>query len=304
MPLQPEQRAARAGLLAALGAFGVWGLLPLYWKLLQQVPPVEILCHRIAWSAVFLLPLVLLGGRMAEVRAAVASRRSLMTIAGGGLLIGGNWFLYIWAVNSGMVLETSLGYYMTPLVNALLGALVLGERPSRLQLAAVVVAAGGVLSMLVSHGTLPWVALVLAVSFSFYGLLRKLAQVESIPGLFLETMLLAPLAAGYLGWVGWQGGGALGRLGAVTDLLLLGAGIASATPLFCFAFAARRLRLTTLGILQYLAPSLAFALGAFVFREPVTSAHMLAFGCIWAALALYTAEGVRIARNARRHAVR
>ena len=141
MSPQPEQRTTRAGLWGALGAFGLWGLLPLYWKLVQQVPPFEILCHRIAWSVVVLLPLVLLGRRLAEVRAAVASRRSLLTIIGSSLLIGGNWFLYIWAVNSNMVLETSLGYYMTPLVNALLGALVLGERPSRVQLVAIAIAA-------------------------------------------------------------------------------------------------------------------------------------------------------------------
>ncbi len=304
MPPQPEQRTTHAGLWGALGAFGLWGLLPLYWKLVQQVPPFEILCHRIVWSAVFLLPLVLLGGRMAEVRAAVASRRNLLTIVGSSLLIGGNWFLYIWAVNSDMVLETSLGYYMTPLVNALLGALVLGERPSRVQLAAIAIAAAGVLSMLVSYGRLPWVALVLAVSFSFYGLLRKLVRVEPIPGLFLETMLLVPMAAGYLAWVAWQGGGGLGRQGLSTGLLLVGAGIATSTPLLCFAFAARRLRLTTLGVMQYIAPSLAFLLGAFVFREPVTSAHMLTFACIWTALALYTADGLRAARSAYRHAVR
>ena len=147
-------------------------------------------------------------------------------------------------------------------------------------------------------------ALVLAVSFSFYGLLRKLVKVESIPGLFLETLLLAPVAVGYLGWLAWQGGGALGHQDRLTDLLLVGAGIATSTPLVCFAFAARRLRLTTLGIMQYIAPSIAFLLGAFVFREQVTPAHMLTFGCIWTALALYTAEGLRAARSAHRHAVR
>lgn len=285
--------ASRKGLLAALAAFALWGLLPLYWKQLAQVPPFEILCHRILWSFAFLLPVVLLTGRWGEVVAAVRDRGTLIRVTCSGLLVGFNWYLYIWAVNTGHVLETSLGYYINPLMNVALGCVFLRERPSRLQVAAICLAAFGVLWMVAGYGRFPWVALTLAGSFSLYGFMRKTVRVESIPGLFIETSILTPFVLFWLVRLHMEGSGAFSTLGTTTDLFLMGAGVATSTPLIWFAFGARILRLTTLGVLQYLAPTLAFLLGVFVFHEPMTPAHFVTFGCIWGALALYTIEGWR-----------
>lgn len=290
---------SRSGLLAALGAFALWGLLPLYWKLLAAVPSLEILAHRIVWSFLFLLPLVFFTGRWREVRVAVSDRTTLLRVMGSSLLIGGNWFLYIWAVNDGRVLETSLGYYINPLMNVLFGYLFFRERPTRVQWMAIGLAAAGVLWMLASYGQLPWVSLTLAISFSCYGYMRKTVRVESVPGLFMETALLVPFVLAWLVHLHMNGGGSLGAQSRTVDLLLAGAGIATSVPLVWFAYAARHLRLTTLGLLQYLAPSIAFALGVFVFHEPVTPSHLVTFGCIWVALGLYTAEGIRLSRSPR-----
>lgn len=294
MPSAPvTSDTSRKGLVAGLGAFALWGLLPLYWKQLLDVPPFEILCHRILWSFVFLLPVVVFSGRWAEVRAAVRDRGTLLRVACSGLLVGFNWYLYIWAVNTGHVLETSLGYYINPLMNVALGCVFLRERPSRLQVAAIALAAFGVLWMLAGYGRFPWVALTLAGSFSLYGFMRKTVMVASVPGLFIETSILAPFVAVWLVRLHLGGGGAFMHLAPTTDLLLMGAGVATSTPLIWFAFAARSLRLTTVGVLQYLAPTLAFMLGVFVFHEPLTPSHLVTFGCIWGALALYTIEGWR-----------
>lgn len=296
----PAAREHLAGAISAAGAFVLWGLLPLYWKLLQEVPPTEILCHRIAWSAVFVGLLLTVTGRWSELRQAMRSRRTVLTMTCSSLLIGVNWWLYIWAVNSGHVLETSLGYYINPLVNVLMGFIVFRDSLRPVQLVAIGIALCGVLYQLVQLGYLPWVALMLAFSFSMYGVLRKIALVESIPGLMFETLVLTPIVVAYLVWLHVQGTGAFSTISGATDLLLAGAGVATSLPLMGFAFGARRIRLVTLGLLQYAAPTIAFLLGVFVFNEPFTVDRLVTFGCIWGALVLYTGEGIwRSRRRAR-----
>lgn len=291
---------APRGFTAALGAFLLWGLLPIYWKSVQSVAPLEILCHRIVWSLAFIAVILTFKGRWAETFAPLRSPRNLGILVLSSLCIGGNWLLYIWSVNNNHVLETSLGYYINPLVNILLGFVFFRERLTRMQCVAITLAVAGVLNSIISYGELPWISLVLAVTFAFYGLLRKIAAVESLPGLFLETLVLTPAALAYI--IHLQAIGASGFLAGDlrVDLLLVGAGIATATPLIGFAFGARRLQLTTLGILQYTAPSIAFLLGVFLYGEPFTSSHLVTFGLIWAALAVYTADSVRTIRKQRR----
>lgn len=281
-----------SGLLAATFAFICWGLLPLYWKALASVPAQEIICHRVVWSVACTGLLLLVQGRLAEVRTALRTRRDMLLLAASSSLIGMNWFLYIWAVNAGHVLEASLGYYLNPLVNVALGRLVFGDRLQRPQAIAVGLAALGVAVQLAGQGRLPWIALCLAVSFGLYGMVRKLMSVESLPGLFLETSMLAAPAGGYLLWLAAQGTGAMGRLGLGTDALLAGAGLVTTVPLLAFAFGARQITLTTLGVLQYLGPTGMLLLGVLVYGEPFGPVQAATFGLIWAGVALYTADGV------------
>ncbi|MGE4193119.1 MAG: EamA family transporter RarD [Pseudodesulfovibrio sp.] len=288
------------GFIAALSAFLVWGLLPIYWKSLITVDPFEILCHRVVWSLVFISVILTVMKGWGDTFAPLKSPRDLMILAASSLMIGGNWLLYIWAVNTGHVLETSLGYYINPLVNVLLGFVFFRERLRPLQLVAIGLAALGVINSVVSHGELPWISLALAVSFGLYGLLRKIASVESLPGLFLETMVLGPFALGYILWLQAHGASALFHQGLDVDLLLVGAGVVTASPLIGFAFGARRLQLATVGVLQYLAPSIAFLLGVYVYKEPFSPSHLLTFACIWSGLAVYTAESVFTIRKVRR----
>ncbi|WP_316899378.1 EamA family transporter RarD [Pseudodesulfovibrio indicus] len=288
------------GFIAALAAFLVWGLLPIYWKSLITVDPFEILCHRVVWSLVFISVILTVMKGWGDTFAPLKSRRDLLILTCSSLMIGGNWLLYIWAVNTGHVLETSLGYYINPLVNVLLGFVFFRERLRPLQLVAIGLAALGVINSVVSHGELPWISLALAVSFGLYGLLRKIASVESLPGLFLETMVLGPFALGYILWLQAHGTSALFHQGLDVDLLLVGAGVVTASPLIGFAFGARRLQLATVGVLQYLAPSIAFLLGVYVYKEPFSPSHLLTFAFIWSGLAVYTAESVFTIRKVRR----
>lgn len=279
---------ATTGTLLALAAYGMWGLLPLYWKALGDVAAPAILAHRIVWSVAFIALVMLLGRRRP---AFDWSRRTLALLALSGSLLAVNWLIYIWAVNAGRVLETSMGYFINPLVSMLLGRLVLGERLRRQQQAAVGLAGFGVAVLTLGAGEPPWIALSLAVSFALYGLLRKLRPVDAVLGLGVETGLLWPLAAAYLLWLP---GPAFGATAAETTLLVL-AGVATSAPLICFAAAASKLRLTTLGFLQYVAPTMHFLLAVVLFGETVTPVHLVTFGCIWAALAVYAADGWRAA---------
>lgn len=285
------------GVLAAAGAYICWGLLPLYWKQLQAVPALEILAHRMTWSLVFVVLLLALRRQWAWLRTTFANRRILLTYTISALLLALNWYLYIWAVNAGHVVETSLGYFINPLVNVILGVLVLHERLRLAQGAAIVVAAGGVLYLTFTLGSVPWIALVLAVTFGTYGLLRKTAALNALEGLALETMVLFPAALIYLLVLQGQARAAFVQTSVLTTLLLAGAGVATAIPLLLFATGARRLTLTTLGLLQYIAPTLQFLLGVFLYHEPVPMARLIGFGLIWLALGLYSAEGLLHSRR-------
>lgn len=296
----PTAKDPAYGFMAALGSFILWGLLPIYWKTVQSVPPLEILCHRIVWSLVFIGIILTVKHRWPETFAPLRSKRNIAILVMSSLCIGGNWLLYIWSVNTNHVLETSLGYYINPLVNVLFGFIFFRERLSPMQCIAIGLAALGVANSIISYGELPWISLVLAVTFALYGLLRKIAAVESLPGLFLETMVLAPAALYYL--IHLQASGASPFLAGnlTVNIMLVGAGVVTATPLIGFAFGARRLQLTTLGILQYAAPSIAFVLGVFVYNEPFGPSHLLTFALIWLGLAVYTGDSIRTIRKQRK----
>ncbi|PYI92857.1 MAG: EamA family transporter RarD [Verrucomicrobia bacterium] len=285
-------REDRSGLIAGIAAFGTWGLIPIYWKLLSNLPALEILAHRFVWTTVFLTGLLSFQQRWPEVREAIHSRRALLYCFASGLAISVNWLFFIWAVNVGRVIETSLGYFMTPLINVLFGATFLRERLTRWQFVSVLLALVGVLNLTLGYGKFPWLAITLCVSFGLYGLLRKKSGVRPIPGLFLETTLLAPIAAGYLVYLLTVGTSALGSASWSFLLLLISTGIVTGLPLVWFGHAARHLRLTTVGFLQYLSPSCSFFLGVFLYHEPFTRAHLITFIFIWVALVIFTAEAI------------
>src|SRR5256885_5509563 len=282
----------RSGLIAGIAAFGTWGLIPVYWKLFTNISASEILAHRFVWTTGFLVGLLSWQQRWTEVREATRSRRALLYCIASGLAISVNWFCFIWAVNVGRVIETSLGYFMTPLVNVLFGATFLRERLTRWQLFSVLLALVGVLNLTLGYGKFPWLAITLCVSFGLYGLLRKKSGVRPIPGLFLETTLLTPIAATYLVYLQRVGNSAFSSAGWSMALLLITTGIVTGLPLVWFGHAARHLRLTTLGFLQYLSPSCSFFLGVFLYHEPFTRAHLITFTFIWIALAIFTAEAI------------
>lgn len=294
-PVAPTARAS-AGAIYAIAAYTTWGLIPVYWKELAPVPALEILLYRVAGTVVFALLLLALARRWGDVRAALASRRRMAALAASSLLIASNWLVFIWAVNRGEIVATSLGYYLNPLANVALGVVVLRERLQPLQLVAVAIAALGVAYLTSSSGGLPWISLYLALSFALYGLVRKVVSVASLAGLAIETALLAPAALAGIAWGEAHGTGAFARATSLpphVPWLLLGAGVVTALPLIWFASAARRLRLATIGLFQYIAPSLALALAVLRYGEPFTRAHAVAFGCIWTALALYSLEAWR-----------
>lgn len=277
------------GLAYSTAAFVFWGLVPIYWRWLRHVAPLESALHRIVWSAA-LLAAVLAGlGRLGEVLRTAAKGKLAATLVATALLIGSNWLLFVWAVNSGHLLETSLGYFLTPLINVLLGVIFLKERLFKPQIVAVALAAAGLLSLLWSHGTVPWIALSIAVTFGFYGLLRKTAPVDALLGLAVETMLLAVPASAALFYLG-----AAGRLAflrdAATTSLLLGTALVTTIPLYWFAQATKRLDLKTVAFTQYLSPTGHFLLALFLFGEPLGAAQTRAFVMIWVALAVYSAD--------------
>jgi chloramphenicol-sensitive protein RarD len=280
----------RKGLLLALLAYGFWGLVPLYFKAVRSVPPLEILAHRVVWSVPLVAVLIALLGSWDGVRVALRSPRILATLALSAILIATNWFTFIFGVTHDRILETSLGYYINPLVNVVLGMTVLRERLTRLQTVSVLLAAAGTLYLALSYGVVPWISLVVAFTFGFYGLLRKTVRVDSMGGLLVETAILAPLALGFLVVLGTRGTGAFGTAGLRIAALLVLAGVVTAVPLIWFASAARRLPYSVIGLCQYLAPSLTFLLAVFLYGERFTPTHAVAFGCIWTALAIFTAD--------------
>ena len=292
----------RRGTWAAVAAFVLWGLMPLYWHALRAVPSVQILLHRIVWSTLIVGGLLCWRQGFAWLRAAVARPGVAAWLALSGVLIGFNWGLYIWAVNAGHVVETSLGYFINPLLNVLIGVLFLREKLRPVQWASIAVAGIGVLWLTLRFGQLPWIALALAASFALYGLIRKLVHVEALPGLAIEGgyLLLPALAA--LGWMEARGQGGFlawhGGYGFALDAMLVVAGLLTALPLIGFAYAVRRIPLSTVGVLQYIAPTLQFLAGVLVFREPFDRDRAVGFACIWIALLLFAGDGLLRARRA------
>ncbi|PAX08660.1 EamA family transporter RarD [Sphingomonas lenta] len=293
-----DNSTARAGLLYGVGAYLIWGSLPLYFKLLAHVPASQVLAQRVLWSVLLLLVTVVALKRLPAIRAA-ATPRVLLLLSASAFLIAVNWLVYIWAVANAHVLEASLGYFINPLINVALGMVVLRERVSPVQGAAVALAALGVLAMAVSGGGALWISLTLALSFGTYGLLRKVVAIDALGGLFIETLILAPFAVAMLLYAGWAGEGAFGR-DTGTDLLLVASGVVTALPLLLFASAARRLPYATVGLLQYMAPSMAFLQAVLLFGEPLRPVHLVTFGLIWAGCGLYAWDSVRGARRAKR----
>jgi chloramphenicol-sensitive protein RarD len=299
---QPEDspRIQHNALVAGIAAFVAWGLAPAYWKLLKTVPSLEILAHRFIWTVLFLGMLLSWQGRWPEVLRNLRSRRASLFCLSSGVIMGVTWGLFIWAVIVGRVLETSLGYFMTPILNVLLGALVLRERLSPWQLASILIASAGVLFLTFGYGRFPWVAVALCLTFGVYGLLRKQSGTRAVSGVFIESIFLFPIALGYLFWLAQRGKIAFGPVHPSLSLLLVATGVVTAMPLVWFGYAARNLRLVTIGFLQYLAPTGSFFLGVFAYREPFTREHLITFLLIWIALVIVSAEAVlRWRRNGR-----
>jgi chloramphenicol-sensitive protein RarD len=295
----PSDRNGGGGFGLGLLAYALWGVLPIYFKLLGDTPATDIVAHRVLWSLPFLALLLALSRNWQAMRSALASPRVLATLAATSVLIGANWLLYTYAVTSGHILAASFGYYLNPLANVLLGRFVLHERLSRLQWTAVAIAGAGIAVLAAGALGQLWISLSLCVSFALYGLLRKVVAADAVVGLSIETALLFPFALAWLVWHASSGAPVFGSDRATTGLLLL-AGIVSTTPLVLFTAAARRLAYSTLGMLQFLAPTLQFLIAVLLYGEAFTTAHAIAFPAIWLALALYVIALVRQAglRNA------
>ncbi len=288
---------ARTGVAYGLGAYLVWGFFPIYFKAVVHVPPLEVVSHRVVWS-VLLLALLVSGARQWGIlRRAMGNLRTVLTLCGSTTLIALNWLVFVYAVGRGELLQSSLGYFITPLVNVLLGFVFLGERMRRWQAASLVMAVSGVLVLILRFGRVPWIALTLAVTFGLYGLLRKTARVEALVGLTVETLLAGPLALAYLILLGVSGRGAFLAGNPTDNLLLPLSGVLTAVPLLLFAAAARRLRLATIGFLQYITPSLHFLLAVWIYGETFTRTHLASFLFIWGGLALYSWSAVKSARS-------
>lgn len=280
------------GVLYGAAAYFMWGFFPIYFKLLHEVPAVQILGHRVVWSLLFLLLLVTSVREGATLRRSLSHRRTLLIYLLAACLLSANWLTYIWGVNAGFVVETSLGYFINPLMNVILGVIILRERLRSTQWIPIGLAAAGVIYLTILYGSLPWIALALAVTFASYGLVKKLAPLGALHSLTLETGLLFLPALGYLMWMGQSGEGAFIQQGAAITILLAISGVITAVPLLMFGAAARRVALSTLGILQFIAPTCQFLLGVFVYGEAFTLARLAGFACIWLALLIYVAEGL------------
>lgn len=288
----------RKGSMYAAGSYIIWGLLPLFWHALKHVSALEILAHRIVWALVATLLLTIFSGHLPKLWAAMRNWRILLTFTLSAALLTTNWFIYIWAVNAGYVVETSLGYFINPLVNVIFGVLFLHERLRFGQIAAVTVASAGVIYLTVLYGALPWIALVLAGTFGLYGLIRKTAPISSLEGLTLETLIAFVPALGYLIFLESQGHGAFLHTEITTNLLFVTSGVVTAVPLLLFASGARKITMVLLGILQYIAPTLQFILGITFFHEAVTPERLVGFILIWIALSIYTVEGLIVGGRA------
>lgn len=285
------------GVLFALAAYILWGFFPLYFKAIQQVSALQILAHRIAWGFVFTLAVVLMLRQWKEFRASIFNRRTFLIYAGASVVLGINWFTYVWAVITNHVVESSLGYFINPIVSVLLGVIFLRERLRTFQWVAIAMVTAGVVYLTITFGQLPWISLVLAVTFGFYGLLKKIAPLGALHGITLETAVLTIPSLAYLFIVNANGTGTFGHSPPLLDFLLVLSGPVTAIPLLLFATGARRIPLTTIGLLQYIAPTLQFLLGVLVFHEPFDQTRLIGFMIIWLALVLFSVENLLARRR-------
>jgi chloramphenicol-sensitive protein RarD len=281
------------GIWYGIGAYSIWGLFPLYWKAMAEVPAFQIVAHRLIWSLVFLALLIVIRRDWAGFKTALRGR-TLLIYTAAAVLLTINWMVYVWAVNAGFVVETSLGYFINPLVSVLLGMVFLGERLTLGKWIPVGLAAAGVLYLTISYGSLPWISLALAFTFALYGLLKKLSPLGSLHGLTMETAILFLPSLAYLGFVEYQGVGALGHASSLSSFLLILAGVVTALPLLLFSAAARSIPLWTVGLLQFIAPTLQFLLGVLVFRETFSPDKLIGFSLIWLALLIFSYNQINI----------
>ncbi len=285
--LSVEKRERLVGLMFTAGAFLFWGLYPPYWKLLEGVPQFQVFAHRVVWSCVFTACVITIQGRWAEVRTALRSRKTALTLLASGVCVASNWSIYIIGVFSGKLLAVSMGYFINPLVSVLLGVLILRERLGFWQIVAVLFALSGALYMSLGSLGLPWISLSLAFSFGLYGLLRKTVAVESIPGTFIESLLISPIVISFLLFEAIQGRSVFGTAEASTHLFLIGSGVVTALPIIWFANGARRIPLSLVGIIQYIVPTSQLLLGIFLYKEEFTRPHLISFGLIWVGILIF-----------------
>jgi chloramphenicol-sensitive protein RarD len=290
-------RLSPRGLAAATAAFVIWGLFPVYLHPLHDVAAIQVIAHRVTWSCLFILVWLVARGELGRLSATLTKPALLARLTVTALLISCNWLVYVWSVTHEHIVDTSLGYYINPLMNVVLGVFVLKERLNRAQWVAVALAGVAVLYLAILAGRPPWIALTLAVSFSLYGLLRKVISVDALPGLATETLILLPLALAYLVWCQATGSGALTNTSPAIAALLIGSGLVTAIPLFLFAYGARALPYSTLGVLQYLAPSLQLLCGVYLFHESFGTTRAAGFALIWLALLIYAADGLWRSRS-------
>ena len=284
------------GIWYTIAAYGIWGLFPIYWKLLQIVPPLQLIGHRIGWSFILLFIVILLTRQWTAFRAEAFQPHALRIYAVAAVLVTINWLVYVWAVNSGFIVEASLGYFINPLLSVLLGVIFLGERLRPWQWLPVGLAALGVIVVSFAYGAFPWIAVTLALSFGLYGLVKKQAPLNALRGLTLETGIAFLPALAYLLFMESQGKGAFLHVAPLSNLLLVGAGLVTTVPLLMFSSATQRIPLSTIGILQYITPTMQFLLGVFVYNEAFPPAHLVGFGLVWVALIIFTLEGFRARR--------
>jgi chloramphenicol-sensitive protein RarD len=278
------------GILAGIGAYALWGVLPIYWKFLHEVPAPQVIGHRIVWSFILLALYVFISGQWQEFRSAAFRGRTIAIYSIAAVLLSLNWLVYVWGVNAGFIVETSLGYFINPLFSVLLGVIFLRERLRPLQWIPVALAAVGVIYLTIAYGRLPWIALSLVFTFGLYGFVKKLAPLGSLYGLTLETGVLFPLALLYLAFAGLNGTGAFWQAGTVIDILLVSTGLVTTIPLLMFASAAKQIPLTVVGLLQYIAPTIQFLIGVLIYKEPFDTSHLIGFGFVWVALILFAIE--------------
>jgi chloramphenicol-sensitive protein RarD len=276
-----QRRNMNKGILYGIGAYLLWGVFPIYWKLLHDVPAVQVISHRITWSFIVLMIYIFATKQWQDFRTVASNTRTILIYAAAGILLSINWLIYVWGVNAGFIVETSLGYFINPLLR---------ERLRPMQWIPVTIATAGVIYLTITYGRLPWIALTLALSFASYGLIKKLAPLGSLYGLTLETGLLFPIALLYILFVQMNGNGALLHISSGVDLLLIASGIVTTIPLLMFASAAKQIPLTMVGLLQYIAPTMQFLLGVFLYKEPFDHAHLIGFGIVWVALVIFWVE--------------